>query len=456
MEKTYVLDTNVLIQAPHALTSFEEHQVVLPLAVLEELDGLKNADGERGANARQAIRFLEQLRKTGSLTEGVLLPGGGRLRLEVNHVGVELPAGLRPDGADNRILKVCKGLQQEGQQVILVTRDIVARIKAQLMQIPAEDFTTDQVAAPDEQYRGRMDVFVPEEKLGTFKKKGLDPADIYTVDDAGAPQSVELVENQFLILRGDQSGKKTLLGRFHGGRITALCHDKRRPFGVKARNVGQRFLQEALLLPAREAPLVIIKGPAGTAKTFYALAAGLEQVLEQEAPAYRKLLVCRPNAQFDADIGFLPGDEQEKISPLMRPIADNLEILLSQEERVCPRSEEDLHSRVDYLFTSGIITAEAMNFMRGRSITDTWLMIDEAQNLTPRQVKGVVTRVGSGTKVILLGDPAQIDHPLLDERTNGLSYASERMKGSPLCVQLTMKADECERSALALDAACRL
>lgn len=456
MEKTYVLDTNVLIQAPHALTSFEENQIILPLAVLEELDGLKNADGERGANARQAIRFLEQLRQTGSLTEGVLLPGGGRLRLEVNYVGVELPAGLRPDAADNRILKVCKGLQQEGRQVILVTRDIVARIKAQLMQIPAEDFTTDQVAAPGEQYQGRLDVFVPEEKLAAFKKKGLDPTDIYTVNAAGEPLPVELVENQFLILRGDQSGKKTLLGRFHSGRITALAHDKRHPFGVKAKNVGQHFLQEALLLPAREAPLVIIKGPAGTAKTFYTLASGLEQVLEQDSPAYRKLLICRPNAQFDADIGFLPGDEQEKISPLMRPIADNLEILLSQGERPALRSEEDLHSRVDYLFTSGIITAEAMNFMRGRSITDTWLMIDEAQNLTPRQVKGVVTRVGAGTKVILLGDPAQIDHPLLDERTNGLSYASERMKGSPLCVQLTMLPDECERSALALDAACRM
>ena len=178
--------------------------------------------------------------------------------------------------------------------------------------------------------------------------------------------------------------------------------------------------------------------------------------LEAEERTYRKILVCRPNAQFDQDIGFLPGSEQEKISPLLRPIVDNLEILLDLDSKKEKRTEEELRSRIDYLFTTGVITAEAMNFMRGRSITDTWLMIDEAQNLTPRQVKGIITRVGRGTKVILLGDPAQIDHPLLDEQSNGLSYAADRMRGSPLCVQLTMLPDECERSELALDAAMRM
>ena len=454
--KTYVLDTNVLIQAPYALTSFEDNRIVLPLAVLEELDGLKHAEGERGGNARQAIRFLETLRAAGSLVEGVDLPGGGSLRLEVNHVAVPLPDGMAPDSRDNRILKVCKGLLDEGENVTLVTRDIVARIKAQMMGIPAEDFTTDQVPSPVEQYAGRAEVYVPDGALSGFKKKGMAADALYTVDGAGASHPVALTENQFILLRSDTAEKKTLLGRFHGGRVTPLTFGGERPFGVKARNVGQQFLQEALMLPAKEAPLVIVKGPAGTAKTFYALAAGLEQVLEREPRAYRKILVCRPNAQFDQDIGFLPGSEQEKISPLLRPIADNLEILLDQGDGRERRSEEELRGKADYLFETGVITAEAMNFMRGRSITDTWLIIDEAQNLTPRQVKGVVTRVGRGTKVILLGDPAQIDHPLLNERSNGLTYAAQRMMGSPLCAQLTMAADECERSDLAMDAANRM
>lgn len=457
MPKTYVLDTNVLIQAPYALESFEDNRIVLPLAVLEELDGLKNSDEERGSNARQAIRFLEKLRLSGSLTEGVPLPGGGMLRLEVNHVDVPLPDGMRPESRDNRILKVCKGLHQDGESVTLVTRDIVARIKAQMMGIPAEDFTTDQVPAPQSQYTGRAEVYAPDGALSSFKKKGVAAELLYLAGEDGQTIPVDLVENQFVLIRSDVSEKKTVLGRYHKGKVSALDYGSIRPFGLKACNAGQQFLQEALMLPAKEAPLVIVKGPAGTAKTLYALATGLEQTVEQEKKQYRKILICRPNAQFDQDIGFLPGSEQEKISPLLRPIMDNLEILLDQgSARESRRNEEELRGQIDYLFTTGIISAEAMNFMRGRSITDTWLIIDEAQNLTPRQVKGIITRVGKGTKVILLGDPAQIDHPHLDERTNGLSYAAERMKGSPLSVQLTMRSDECVRSDLALDAAQRM
>ena len=459
MQKTYVLDATVLIQAPYALESFEDNRVVLPLAVLEELDNLKGAEGEPGNNARQALRFLEEMRQQGNLVEGVPLPGGGSLRLEVNHVEVPLPLGIDPNSRAGRVLKVCRGLMDEGAPVILVTRDMVARIRAQMMGVPAEDFTTDHLPEGAQPYTGREEVYIRDGLFSDFKKRGVPAEELYTVDAEGNRLPAALTENQFLILRSDTGGKKTALGRFRGGRVSALRYGGVRPFGVKPRSVGQQFLQEALLLPAEEAPLVIVQGPAGTAKTFYALAAGLEQVLEAEEQAYRKILVCRPNAQFDQDIGFLPGSEQEKISPLMRPIADNLEILMAQEGkkgRKEKRCEEELRGRIDYLFATGVITAEAMNFMRGRSITDTWLIIDEAQNLTPRQVKGIVTRVGAGTKVVLLGDPAQIDNPLLDERSNGLTYASGRMKGSPLCVQLTMHPDECERSALALDAAVRM
>ncbi len=462
MIKTYVLDTNVLVQAPHALLSFEDNTVILPLAVLEELDGLKNAEGDKGRNARQAIRTLETLRLSGDLAQGIGLPSGGHLRLEVNHADVEMPSGMNPHSADSRVLKVCKGLMERGMRVVLVTMDIVVRIKAQMMGIPAEDFTTDQAEEKALQYTGRAEVYVDDAKMSTFKKSGIRIEDVYRLGPRHEKLPVEPVENQFFTLRSDTSEKKTMLGRLRGGKITALTTLGDKPFGVKARNAGQRFLQEALMLDAAMAPLVLVKGTAGTAKTFYAMAAGLEMVLERGA--YRKILVCRPNAQFDEDIGFLPGSEQEKISPLLRPIIDNLEILFEREEdakkekdrRDKTAAESDLKSRIDYLFDSGVIVAEAMNFMRGRSIKNTYLVIDEAQNLSPRQVKGIITRVGEGTKVVLLGDPEQIDHPMLDARTNGLSYAADRMRGSPLCVQLTMLPDECERSALALDAAKRM
>lgn len=456
MQKTYILDTNVLIQAPYALQSFEDNHLVLPLAVLEELDGLKNAEGERGANARQVIRYLESLRTAGNLLEGVPLPGGGTLRLEVNCVDVKLPEGFPDHKNDNRILKVCLGLQNRKTPVILVTKDIVVRVKAQMLGIQAEDFTTEQAPVSEEQYTGRCEVFVAEKKFEDFKKKHIAPEDVYQVDEAGEKLPVTLMPNQFVILKSDQSARKTQLGRFDGKKIVPLAFHKKKPYGVSPRNVGQKFLQEALMADAEGAPLVIVKGMAGTAKTFYTLAVGLHAMLEQEEPAYRRILISRPNAQFDDDIGFLPGDESEKIAPLLRPVVDNLELLVDQNEKERFADERSLSGKVEELFDRRIVDAQALNFIRGRSISKTYLVIDEAQNLTPKQAKGIITRAGTGTKIILLGDPQQIDHPLLDERTNGLSYAAEKMKGSPLCWQVAMSAEECERSALAMDAVKRM
>lgn len=208
--------------------------------------------------------------------------------------------------------------------------------------------------------------------------------------------------------------------------------------------------------PAPKAPLVIVKGQAGTSKTFYSLAVGLEKLLNNPTGEYRRILVCQPNSQFDDDIGFLPGSEQDKISPLMRPIRDNLEQLIDSNEEKCYENEAELQGKIDEIYGRGLIQAEALNFIRGRSIVNTYLIIDEAQNTTPDQIKGIITRAGKNTKLILLGDPNQIDRPFLDERTNGLSYASEHMKGSPLCWQVTMSAKECERSALAMEAIKRL
>ena len=207
---------------------------------------------------------------------------------------------------------------------------------------------------------------------------------------------------------------------------------------------------------AEKAPLVIVKGMAGTSKTFYSLAVGLEKLLNNPSGEYRRILICRPNALFDSDIGFLPGDEQEKISPLMRPIMDNLEQLVDSSDRERYSNEQELNDKIQEIFDRGIIQTEALTFIRGRSIMKTYLIIDEAQNMTPAQIKGIITRAGKETKIILLGDPNQIDRPYLDERTNGLSYAAEYMKGSPLCWQVTLLPEECERSVLATDAIRRL
>lgn len=456
MEKTYVLDTSVLLQTPYALEAFEDNQIVLPIAVLEELDALKGAEGEQGTNARQAIRRLEALRAQGNLLSGVPLPNGGWLRVETNCVDVPLPTEFPGYPNHRRILQVCQALRASQSRVVLVTKNILLRIKAQILGLPAEDFTSEQAPVSADQYTGRCQVFVSEKKFEAFPKKAIDPEDVYQTNELGERKPVDLVCNQFVILRADQSSKKTQLGRFDGKKIVPLAYKKKKPYGISPRNVGQYFLQEALMTGAEEAPLVIVKGMAGTAKTFYSLAVGLEKVLNHPTGEYRRILVIRPNAQFDSDIGFLPGDEQEKLSPLMRPVVDNLEQLIDSSEEERYADEELLSGKVEEIFARGLIQTEALNYIRGRSIARTYMIIDEAQNTTPDQIKGIITRAGKDTKIILLGDPGQIDRPFLDERTNGLSYASERMKGSPLCWQITMTAEECERSELALDAIRRL
>lgn len=457
MKKTYVLDTNVLIQAPYAVECFEENTVVLPMTVLEELDNMKKEEGEKGANVRKVIRILDAHREKGNLLEGVRMEWGGILRVEKNYRNVELPPDLPEHKSDNRILKVCVGLSNDlKEQVILVTKDILLRIKAQLLGIQAEDFGTEQVAVHEEQYLGRREVFVPEELFKDFKKKGVPVECVYCCDMSGNHTCPELFENEFILLKADQSSKKTQLGRVEKGMIRKLDYRKAAPYGVSPRNVGQYFLQEALMQSAEKAPLVIVKGMAGTSKTFYSLAVGLEKLLNNPSGEYRRILICRPNALFDSDIGFLPGDEQEKISPLMRPIMDNLEQLVDSSDRERYSNEQELNDKIQEIFDRGIIQTEALTFIRGRSIMKTYLIIDEAQNMTPAQIKGIITRAGKETKIILLGDPNQIDRPYLDERTNGLSYAAEHMKGSPLCWQVTLLPEECERSVLATDAICRL
>ena len=459
MRKNYVLDTNVLIQSPYSILNFDEHNVIIPMICLVELDKLKSEEGERGLNARESIRLLESMRQKGDLLQGVELPGGGMLRIEAGFSEVGLHGDFSLSGNDNRILQVCKGLQLTDYKdgaVVLITKDILMRLKAQMVGVLAEDLSAEQAPRLDNQYTGRLTVYTDDEDFATFRTDTLEHDKVYYYVH-NEKTAVEPVYNQFFVIHSGICNRPHMLGRFDGEKIVPLEHSRKEPFGVRPKNIGQYFLQEALMMDAQQCPLVIVKGPAGTAKTFYSLAVGLEKVLTTpQEREYRKILVTRPNVQFDEDIGFLPGTEQEKIAPYLRPVIDNLEILVDGNERERYRSEKELRGKIDALFDRGIITAEALNFIRGRTITHTYLIIDEAQNLTPKQAKGIITRVGKGTKVILLGDPEQIDHPLLDERTNGLSYAGARMKGSKLCYQLTLRMDECERSQLAFDAAGRM
>lgn len=312
MIKIYVMDTNVLIQSPNALFSFEDNLVVLPMVVLEELDHLKKADGETGANARKCIRLLEELRQKGNLLEGVSLENGGICWVEKNFVDIELPVDLSLEVADNRILKVCLGLKKSRkEQVVLVTKDILLRIKAQVLDLCAEDFISEQVIAHDRQYTGRCEVYAPDELFKDFKKKGIPVDEVYQLDENEKAFCPNLLENQFVIIKSDQARKKTHLGRVEHGILRKLEFKKSSPYGISPRNAGQYFLQEALMQPAEKAPLVIVKGMAGTSKTFYSLAGenGIQYITqigtgnynEKTARLYTDLSLMTANEQIGMD-----------------------------------------------------------------------------------------------------------------------------------------------------------
>lgn len=458
LRKTYVLDTNVILYSPRAILSFGDSDVVIPEVVFEELDKFKKHKDDLGVNARYAARLIDDLRKKGKLNKGVKLPGGGKLRVEMNHYDVKMPLSWDKMKPDNRIIQVCMGLKEYGENVCLITKDIFERIKADTVEIDVEDFYEKIVPEDESQYTGRIDLYIPASEMEKFYKNkfvDMDYVKSYTESTHSCEKPV-LYVNEFVILHCSENSKQTALGRFDGKKIVQLNFMDGNVIGITPRNVGQKFMLEALLTDAATAPLVIIKGPAGTAKTLFSLAAGLHGILEEDIRSYRRILVCRPNITMDDDIGFLPGTEQEKISPFMRPILDNLEILVDSDEKERYKNEKELADKIRELFDRRVIVTEAVGYLRGRSIAKNWLIIDEAQNLTPKQVKAIVTRVGIGTKLILEGDPEQIDQPFLDARSNGLSYASEKMKNSKLCYQITLKHTECERSALAYEASKKL
>jgi PhoH-like ATPase len=427
--KTFVVDTNVLLHNPNALFAFAEHHVVIPMVVLEELDRFKAANNELGQNSREVARALDRLRSKGSLRDGVPTPQGGVIQVVWRH---EELAGLSREVNDNRIIGCAHLLKSEGHNVIFVSKDINARIKSDALGIASEDFKNQKVNV-DQLYTGWTTVSVPGDvldRLGasdTFSPEGLMPED-----------EAPLVANQFLLVRDIVDPDRYIIGIHDLDEqvLYRIDDDDQELFSVKPRSPEQRMAFELLL--DDHIKLVSLVGNAGTGKTLLALACGLAKVIHDER--YKKLLVSRPIMPMGQDIGYLPGSKDEKLAHWMGPIFDNLHFLLASEER-------DPDEVIKRLIQEESITLEALTYIRGRSISKQYVIVDEAQNLTPHEIKTIISRAGQDTKIVLTGDPHQIDNPYLDSNSNGLTFVVERMRGQPLAGHVTLT--KSERSELA-------
>lgn len=430
--KTFVLDTNVLLHDPQAIYRFEENNIIIPITVIEEIDRFKKDMNETGRNARHVSRLLDSLRNANSLSKGVRLSTGGLLRVEIYEERVmrRLPPELRQDRGDNRILAVAMDLLEKGSEpVILVTKDTNLRIKADAIGLVAEDYESDKVDI-DELYTGCTVIQVTPEVVDRFHGQGwLDP------------EGFDLHPNQCVTLIDAQNDSHTALARFNRseGKLLPLRRiGKEGVWSIHPRNREQIFALDALLDDSIR--LVTLVGKAGTGKTLLAIAAGLQKTAEEGV--YNRLLVSRPVFPMGRDLGFLPGDVEEKLTPWMQPIFDNVELLLSGHEA------EKRHSKgYKELMAMGILEIEPLTYIRGRSIPNQYMIVDEAQNLTPHEIKTIVTRVGEGTKIVLTGDPYQIDNPYVDSSSNGLTYLVERFKDQPIAAHVTFTKGE--RSGLA-------
>ncbi|PLX80914.1 MAG: phosphate starvation-inducible protein PhoH [Desulfuromonas sp.] len=429
--KTFVLDTNVLLHDPQALFCFEDNDVIIPITVIEEIDGFKKNQSETGRNARQISRLLDGLRKANSLVEGVPLEKGGTLKVELftEESARRLPPELRADRGDNRILAVAlQQAEQDDKQVIFVTKDTNLRIKADAVGLTAEDYETDKVSI-DDLYSGKSELLVDKETVDLFYQEGQ-------IDLEG-----EFYPNQCLTLVDECNPSHTALGRYQSplGRIVSLVRPQKEGlWGIHPRNREQQFALDMLLND--DIQLVTLVGMAGTGKTLIALAAGLHLTADENS--YTRLLVSRPVFPLGRDLGFLPGDVEEKLAPWMQPIFDNVELLLGAVDERGKR-KRGYRELVDM----GILELEALTYIRGRSIPNQFLIVDEAQNLTPHEIKTIVTRAGEGTKVVLTGDPYQIDNPYVDSSSNGLTYVVEKFKEQEIAGHITLTKGE--RSCLA-------
>jgi PhoH-like ATPase len=419
--KTFVIDTNVFIHKPDCILSFRDNEVVVPLWVLEELDKLKTFSDEKGRNARQAIRFLDEVGKHGDLNKGAKVGDGIILKVSFAQAN-KIPADLSREKVDNKILLTAMSLKSEGKKVFFVSKDINARVKATALGLKAVDYERQKVNIL-ELYPGWREVETSMDILEQLQQ------------GERVPWEQKLFTNEF-VLAGHPKSETRILGQHRDGMVQPILGEMEAVSGIVPLNEKQRMALELLQDP--DIRLVSLVGKAGTGKTLLAIAAGLSQVLEQTA--YKRVLVSRPVVPMGKDIGYLPGAKNEKISHWMQPLFDNLEYILSVYKKQNIKS-------VDSLLNNNLLELEALTYIRGRSLPDQYIIIDEAQNLSPHEIKTIVSRAGEGTKVVLTGDPYQIDSPYLDSSSNGLTYLVEAMKGQPLFGHVTL--DKSERSALA-------
>lgn len=422
-----VIDTNVILFDAFALLKFGDADIHIPFAVIEEVDKFKRDQGENGRNARQFSRFIDVLRNKGSLAQGVQIDNHETIVYITTDLGMSgLHAELDQTKADNRILSTALALQKQHprMKVELITKDINLRIKADVYGVFATDYDNSDLHSGD-MYEGYLEIDVTPERIDQFyKTKKIE------VDQ-------KVYDNQYIILKDSSNPNHSAIGRYSMAvkGIIPLLNPPDSIWGIQARNVEQSFALDALLND--EIQMVSLVGKAGTGKTLLAIAAGLFKTLDEGR--YQRLLVSRPIFPMGRDIGYLPGDIEQKLNPWMQPIFDNVEFLMGADKKASGRAQE--------LINQGMLNIEPLTYIRGRSIPKQYLIVDEAQNLTPHEIKTIVTRAGANTKIVLTGDVYQIDNPYVDSANSGLTHAVERFKGQSIAAHVTLTKGE--RSPLA-------
>jgi len=427
--KNYILDTNVLLHDPNSILAFKGNNVLIPIEVIEEIDRFKRESSELGQNARTVSRMLDTMRAQGHLNKGVKLENGGMLRIVFHENNGQTSSPFGNNTVDSRIVGLALAIHNAEPKVpaILVTKDINLRIKADILGLAAEDYETDRVLLT-ELYTGMVEITVSAEKMSRFRVEGeLD------LNGHGT-----YFPNEYCTLMEETNTKRTALTKVDpsGKKVVPILDCREGVWGIKPRNREQHFAFDALL--DDRIKLVTLMGKAGTGKTLMAMAAGLKRtVLDRE---FRRLVVARPTVSMGRELGFLPGSLEEKLNPWMQPIHDALELL----------SDLNMgsdHRRSTDLMRSGTIVVEALSYIRGRSIAHQFMVIDEAQNLTPLEVKTIITRVGQGTKIIFTGDPYQIDNPYVYSSSNGFNYIISKFRDQPIAAHIELQKGE--RSELA-------